>query len=215
MKELMWQTVRYLASNGMSRADAAVAMGISFNSLRGLIVSHPDGNPFASKNLPDRIKSRWGLPLQQLLNDFADQGLTRKQAAQALGVSYSAIREHLVKDDPFPDQLVASSYVRESGETLRAAVARMVSDGMTGESMARAIGFSNYDSLKRSLRSRGIDVPVRQKNPKPGPRIKAVKPSSKPALTKAHPWRIAENRSWKERQERLVNSIDKPSAKSA
>lgn len=215
MKELMWQTVRYLASTGMSRADAAVAMGLSIDSLKRLSGTHPDGNPFTGKDLPARIETRWGLPLTQLLNDFADQGLTRKQAAQALGVSYSAIREHLVKGDPFPDQLVASSYVRESGETLRAAVARMVSDGMTGESMARAIGFSNYDSLKRSLRSRGIDVPVRQKKPKPAPRIKAVKPSIKPAVTKAHPWRTAENRSWKERQERLVNSIDKPSAKSA
>ena len=49
-----------------------------------------------------QIERRWGMPFDDLVRDFAEQDLTRKQTAQALGMTAPALSQLLINNDPFP-----------------------------------------------------------------------------------------------------------------
>ena len=112
------------------------------------------------------IEERWGIPFWQLLADFADQGLPRSTACKALGYSrcwfYQVLRNNPDKD-PFPDVNIVAAYSRDTGETLKAAVTRMVEAGYTGRRIAREVGYTDWSSLRRTLEGRGIDFPLPKK----------------------------------------------------
>ena len=104
-----------------------------------------------------QIERRWGLPFDDLVRDFAEQGLTRKQTAQALGMTAPALSQLLINNDPFPPLCRAVDYLRDTGETLASAIRRMAPDCTAGK-VAAEIGFSRPDALRRWMRQNGVSA---------------------------------------------------------
>lgn len=104
-----------------------------------------------------QIERRWGLPFDDLVRDFAEQGLTRKQTAQALGMTAPALSQLLINDDPFPPLCRAVGYVRTTGETLASGIRRMAPD-LTVSQVAAEVGFSCPYTLRRWMRENGVSA---------------------------------------------------------
>lgn len=107
----------------------------------------------------ETIEERWGLPLWDLLADFAAQGLTRADSARALGMTPGALRYHLTTRpelDPFvPVVPVARAYTVDTGEPFVKACQRMAKTHTLAEA-AREVGYSDISCFKRALASRGL-----------------------------------------------------------
>ncbi|MBB3017647.1 hypothetical protein FHR70_000687 [Microvirga lupini] len=111
-------------------------------------------------NIQQRTEERWGMPFWDLVGDFADQGLTRKDTARALGVDYCNFQKKLADNpnsDPFDASNVVARYVAETGEPFRDAVIRLAKTH-TAQAAALAIGYSHRNPFLHALRARGIEV---------------------------------------------------------
>lgn len=135
-----------------------------------------------------QIEARWGVPFWQLVSDFADQGLPRSDVAKALGYHRDGFYDLLTRNprkDPFESSNIVASYVRETGESFRAALERMAADGMSKNAAAVAIGYADSWSLGRAMIARGITVKF---TPKLGrPRIHPVPVERGPNVTSGWP----------------------------
>lgn len=108
-----------------------------------------------------QIEARWGVPFWQLVADFADQGLPRSDVAKALGYHRDGFYDLLTRNphkDPFDSSNIVAAYVRESGESFRAALERMAAAGMSKTAAAVAIGYADSWSLGRAMVARGVIV---------------------------------------------------------
>lgn len=100
------------------------------------------------------------MPVAQLLSDFAEQGLTRKAASKALGVTPMTLYRWMsdADCDPFPAQGVASEWVRDTGVPLGEELARLAAAGISKAAAARAIGYRDNRGLDGLLASRKLHV---------------------------------------------------------
>ena len=107
-----------------------------------------------------RIEARWGVPLPQLLQDMADQGLNRRQAAEALGVTYGSVFKWVsgLDEDPFGSGGVATDWVRDTCVPFGEEVRRLHKLGYNITQAARALGYRNNWGLRYAMRQKGIDV---------------------------------------------------------
>lgn len=104
-----------------------------------------------------QIERRWGLPFDDLVRDFAEHGLTRKQTAQALGMTAPALSHLLINNDPFPPLCRAVDYLRDTGETLATGIRRMAPSCTVGQ-VAAEVGFSCPYTLRRWMRENGVSA---------------------------------------------------------
>jgi hypothetical protein len=128
------------------------------------------------------VTERWGYPFWEVVADMAAQDLNRAQVAAALGYNYVHFWELLgfnPDKDPFPIYGVVANYIRDTGETFRAALERMAAAGYSLRAAAREIGFTQGHALQYAMRTRGIEVQFKRAEPKP-PRIR---PMAQPKLT--------------------------------
>lgn len=110
------------------------------------------------------VPARWGYPFWEVVRDFAEQGLNRRQVAEAIGYTkvhfYRLLADNPDKD-PFEPYGVVANYVRDTGEGFREALERMAAAGYIISRAAREIGFTHKRSLRYAMRVRGIDVKFR------------------------------------------------------
>ena len=105
------------------------------------------------------VEERWGYPFWEVVRDFAEQGLDKAKVSRALGVNYNHLNALLNENpdrDPFPPSNRQISYLRDTGETFKAAVLRMHAAGVRVSYAARDLGFSDATALRRHLDSRGM-----------------------------------------------------------
>lgn len=128
------------------------------------------------------VSARWGLPMSAILRDLHAQDLTRKQAAEAIGMGYQNFAMMLRKHpdlNPWGTASVVTQYLQDTGESLGAALARLASEGYTLNAASKAIGFAKNSSLRYAMRVRGIEVNFPERKAKPKvparPRSAAVK----------------------------------------
>lgn len=153
------------------------------------------------------VPDRWGYPFWEVVRDFAEQGLSRAQVAKAIGYSVSSFMDLLLKNpesDPFEPANIVANYVRDSGESLKDALAEMAARGFTISEAARFIGYEGAEGLRYAMKARGIPDPgFQRKKAKAQPAkqqwkwVAERKPTGLP-----HPWRIADARSWARHCER-------------
>lgn len=114
------------------------------------------------------IEARWRIDFWQLLQDFADQGLTRFDTARALGYrpdSFCKMLARHPKRDPFEASSRALGYLRDTGENLRQALERMAQEQRSWGYAARVIGYADGSALKRAAQALGIHVQMNSKHP--------------------------------------------------
>lgn len=124
-------------------------------------------------NKQQKISQRWGMPFWHLVSDLAAQDLTRRDTARALGFDdsyfYTLLAEH-PEQDPFPPYHVVHSYVKDSGETFREALERMIDLGWGVSAIAVAMGFKRTNSLHYAMKVRGINLKFKPVSRKVKPR---------------------------------------------
>ena len=147
----------------------------------------------------EAIESRWGMDFWDLLRNFAEQGLSRRQTAFALGYAWQhfhVILRNREDQDPFEEYGVVANYVRDTGEQFGAACRRMAAAGYTFSEAQREIGYcNNGNPLRRAMAIRGISVEFAKVVTKPKPeKVKQVGVSGRYGPKAAvHPW-IAQSR---------------------
>lgn len=104
------------------------------------------------------IEDRWGLPLEQLLKDFADQFFTKAQTSRALGLNISVMCRFIgrMAIDPFGHGLVIRAWVADTGLIFSEEMERL---GQSGVSLARAavqVGYASTSAFVDMLKSRGL-----------------------------------------------------------
>jgi len=105
------------------------------------------------------VEERWGYPFWEVVRDFAEQGLDRAKVSRALGMNYNHLNVLLndhPESDPFPPSNRQVAYLRDTGETFKAAVLRLNAEGVGVEQAARELGFYNGTCLRRHLQDRGM-----------------------------------------------------------
>lgn len=112
-----------------------------------------------------RISERWGMPFWDVVRDLEAQSLNRFQAAAALGMDRNGftllLRQH-PEHNPWGSPNVVANYVRDTGESFRAALERMAAEGYSLNAASRAIGFAGRQQnsgLRYAMKVRGIEVP--------------------------------------------------------
>lgn len=124
----------------------------------------------------DAIEARWGVPFWDLLRDLCDQGLSRPDAARALGYEsrtelqnfYRLLARNPAKD-PWPRHIkIATQYVIDTGESFRDACQRLARTHTITQA-AREIGFADCGAFIHAMRSRGFraEFPVKHKRRHP------------------------------------------------
>lgn len=109
----------------------------------------------------DEIAARWGLPIEALIRDFANQGFSQAGTARALGYTPRTFWEVLNRGDlPNPWKRQPSKvveYVTDTGEPFRDAVRRLAATHHINAA-ARELGFASAENLRIAMRNRGIDA---------------------------------------------------------
>jgi AraC-like DNA-binding protein len=108
-----------------------------------------------------RVEERWGQPFWSVVAQFAEQGLSRKAVAQALGYAPNYFTQLLARhpeQDPFETFGNVLAYVKDTGEGFEAALRRMAAAGYHISRAAREFGYKRSDHLRTAMRLRGISV---------------------------------------------------------
>lgn len=108
-----------------------------------------------------RIEERWGLPFWSLVAQFADQGLSRRAVALALGYAPNWFTRLLADNpdrDPFEAYGNVAAYIKDTGESFESALLRMASQGFHLLRAAKEFGYTRTDHLRKAMRLRGISV---------------------------------------------------------
>lgn len=147
------------------------------------------------------IEARWGMGFWELIRNFAEQGLSRRQTAFAIGYhwqGFHTILRNRPDVDPFEEYGVVANYVRDTGEPFGAALRRMAAAGYTFAQAQREIGYcNNGNPLRHAMAVRGIEVEFAKVTAKP----KVPKKPREPGISgrygprsAIHPWRTAAKR---------------------
>lgn len=107
------------------------------------------------------IEERWGQPFWTVVSQFADQGLSRKAVALALGYApnwFTRLLADHPEHDPFEPFGNVAAYIRDTGEGFEAALKRMAVSGFHISRAAREFGYKRTDHLRTAMRLRGIEV---------------------------------------------------------
>lgn len=126
------------------------------------------------------VEERWGLPFWQVVQGLHDQGLSRSEAARALGYAdrnpkngvriFLNLLERHPEKDPWRGSYrrVPLRYTLETGESFRDAVLRLAKTHTIKEA-ALAIGYTSSGALRYAMRVRGIEAEFRRRQPSVAP----------------------------------------------
>lgn len=111
------------------------------------------------------VEQRWGLPVEQLLLDLAEQHLSMRQAASAIGLNRERVRQlaAAMPNNPWAPREVATLWEEISGETVVQTAKRMARDHTVAE-VARAVGYADCAGLKKHLRVAGVEIAFRKRS---------------------------------------------------
>lgn len=108
------------------------------------------------------------MPFSDLVRDFAAQGLSRRQAAEAMSIHYNHFTRILHRDgDPFASPSVAKAYLERTGENMNDAIMRLAQTH-TLAAAARVLGYRNNSGLGKYLKAQGIEVQFKTYGVRPG-----------------------------------------------
>lgn len=110
------QTLRELASAGVCRFDAAKRLGLSWYTFRQVIRDYPDiqwqsgrGSTIAlardkliarSRQRVADLEAEYGVPIAQIVADYAADGESKAATAAILGIPWSTFRHWACVNDP-------------------------------------------------------------------------------------------------------------------
>ena len=149
-----------------------------------------------TKPLPRRkvLEAEWNMPLMDILNVLAARGMTRRQAADELGLNCDHMNAMVAASDeecPWERVDVVANWVRDTGEPFGDALRRMAAQGYTLTEAAIAVGYSDCTGLINCMKARDlvVDFPRRTRAPKPYREPVVPMYRRGPPSGEEHPWR--------------------------
>lgn len=108
------------------------------------------------------LEARFGIPFDELMREYAARGISRSEAGRQLGVNPNSLRQILLRGyDPFMPQDAAMRYLRQNGESLATAAARLAKTHTLNQA-AQLLGVQ-HQALRRALEARGITIEFKKR----------------------------------------------------